>query len=98
MDGGAGEDPDEEQNLAEVLPKEAPSPLTRMQIEEASTQLEDAIHDLPEQYRDVILLRDYAGCSWDEIAKETGRPTESAARMVHARAMVALSKRMQAEG
>ena len=98
MVGGTGKDPDEEQNLAEVLPEEAPSPLTRMQIKEASTQLEDAIHDLPEQYREVILLRDYSGCSWDEIAKETGRPTESAARMVHARAMVALSKRMQTDG
>jgi len=85
-------------SLVDRLPKESPTPLSQLGFQEDSVQLEDAIHDLPEQYRELILLRDYAGYSWDEIAKETGRPSESAARMMHARAMVALSKKVLGKG
>jgi len=79
-------------------PNKAVSPLSKLAMQEDSALLEEALHSLPEQYRELILLRDYAGYSWDEVARETGRPNASAARMMHARAMVELSMQVQKGG
>ena len=53
---------------------------------------------LPEEYRELILLRNYAGASWESVAEETGRPSAAAARMMHARALVELGKLVRAAG
>ncbi len=59
---------------------------------EDEERLRDALHLLPERYREAILLRDYGGCSWEEIALELGLATPSAARMLHVRAVTRLGK------
>lgn len=60
--------------------------------------VESCIHELPEEYRELIILRDYTGASWDTVAKETGRPTGAAARMMHARALLELGKLVRRRG
>lgn len=67
-------------------------PLAEVTNNESVQRLEDAIARLPEAYRELIILRDYAGLSWDDIATETGRPSAAAARMMHAKALIELGK------
>jgi RNA polymerase sigma-70 factor (ECF subfamily) len=59
---------------------------------EEIARIESAIERLPPEHRELILLRDYAGASWDVIAEHTGRPSPDAARMMHAKAMVQLAR------
>ena len=68
---------------------------------EAAAQLEDSdfvdqcLHELPEIYRELIVQRNYLGLSWSEVAENTERPSEGAARMMHAKALIELSKTMK---
>ena len=64
---------------------------------EAIGRIESAIEALPPEYRELIILRDYAGASWDAIAEQTGRPSPDAARMMHAKAMVKLAQLARAQ-
>jgi len=59
---------------------------------EEQALVEACLANLPEDYRELILLRNYAGMSWEAIAEETGRPSPAAARMMHARALIELGK------
>ncbi len=54
--------------------------------------VETCVAALPEAYRELIILRNYAGASWDTVAAETGRPSAAAARMMHAKAVIELGK------
>jgi RNA polymerase sigma-70 factor (ECF subfamily) len=56
------------------------------------TRLEAAIERLAPADRELILLRDYAGLSWERIAELTGRPTPDAARMAHVEAVKRLGR------
>jgi RNA polymerase sigma-70 factor (ECF subfamily) len=73
-------------------------PLARMQRAEEAHIVEDCLARLPDEYRELILLRNYAGASWDTVAEETGRPSPAAARMMHARALVELGKLVREAG
>ncbi len=57
--------------------------------------LVDALASLPENYRELILLRDYMGMSWDEISEEIESPSADAARMRHGSALVKLAKEVK---
>jgi len=59
---------------------------------EEQARVEACLANLPEDYRELILLRNYAGMSWEAIAEETGRPSPAAARIMHARALIELGK------
>jgi len=63
---------------------------------ERQALLERCLHELPEAYRELILLRDYAGASWEAVAEHAGRPSADAARMMHAKALVELGRRVRA--
>jgi RNA polymerase sigma-70 factor (ECF subfamily) len=69
-----------------------PGPLDRIADAEEQAHVESCLEHLPEEYRELILLRNYAGASWESIAEETGRPSAEAARMMYARALVELGK------
>ena len=69
-------------------------PPQKLSEQEQVSALEEAIDDLPEQYRELIILRDYTGASWDDVAEATGRPSAAAARMMHAKALIELGKLM----
>jgi len=91
---------DSSQNLrTSTLPDDrAPLPLDATASEEEQRIVEDCLHRLPEEYRELILLRNYAGASWETVAEETGRPSAAAARMMHARAMIELGKLIREKG
>ena len=73
------------------------APEKRVEPDETASEneeriVEECLHLLSEQYRELILLRNYAGASWETVAEETGLPNAAAARAMHARAMVELGK------
>ena len=76
--------------------REAPPPDFVADAEEAE-HVEACLERLPEEYRELILLRNYAGASWESVAEETGRPSAAAARMMHARALAELGKLVRAQ-
>lgn len=70
--------------------EDARGPATLIELGEAHARVADAIAELPERYREVILHRDYMGESWDEVAAATGHSTANAARLTHLRAKAQL--------
>jgi RNA polymerase sigma-70 factor (ECF subfamily) len=54
--------------------------------------LDDSVAKLPEEYRDVILSRDYCGESWEAVAESLDRPSVGAARELHRRAWIRLRR------
>lgn len=75
---------------AEPLAKGA-SPSVQVAGDEAKERFQACLELLPEHYREAILLRDFAGASWDEVAEALGKPSAGAARMLHARALAELA-------
>lgn len=84
--------------LALSFPDETTQPLEKLATHEETGIVERCLDELPEEYRELILLRNYAGASWESVAEETGRPSAAAARMMHARAMIELGKLVRAAG
>lgn len=80
------------------FPDETTRPLDKIAATEEQKIVEGCLDRLPEEYRELILLRNYAGASWESVAEETGRPSAAAARMMHARAMIELGKLLRAAG
>lgn len=60
--------------------------------------VDQCLADLPERWRESILLRDYAGSSWEEIARDMQLSSADAARMVHVRARSKLGMLLRARG
>jgi len=54
--------------------------------------VDDAIVQLAEKYREVILYRDYYGATWRHVADELGLRDEGEARTLHRRAWIALRR------
>lgn len=74
---------------------------TPSQIVSAQQQQEiydECLSELREHYREVILLRQYADLSWNEIAQRIGSPSAKAAVQLHGRAMAALEELLLANG
>ena len=63
----------------------------RLAQAELAALVDECVDELPEDQREVILLRDFAGGDWPFVAKELGRPTPSAARELHRRARIRLT-------
>jgi RNA polymerase sigma factor (sigma-70 family) len=84
--------------LAFDLSASGPQPFEKAQSIEHVALVDDAIRELPEEYRELILWHDFAGAEWEVVARETGRPSAAAARMMHARAMVELGKLVRKRG
>lgn len=53
--------------------------------------IEDALAALSDDHREVILLRNYTGASYQTIAELMQRPSPDAARMLHRRAVIELA-------
>ena len=71
--------------------QEGPSVIEGLAREEDIDLIEVALDGLREDYRKVILHRDYAGANWGQIATWMDSPSPDAARMLYARAIVELS-------
>lgn len=80
------------------FPDDTTQPLEKLAANEESKIVERCLDELPAEYRELILLRNYAGASWESVAEETNRPSAAAARMMHARAMIELGKLVKQAG
>lgn len=72
--------------LATILPSEIESPSSPVHAEERATELANQLARLPEDYRDVIVLRNLQGLTFDEIATQMGR-SSGAVRMLWLRSI-----------
>lgn len=80
--------------LDKMLQAEEPSPSQAAMHGEQRVQLAQAIESLPEDYRQVILLRNFEELSHEEVAERMQR-TAGAVRMLWLRALTALRDAMQ---
>jgi RNA polymerase sigma-70 factor (ECF subfamily) len=76
-------------NLAQRLPARGDSPSAAMQREEGAVEFANRLSDLPDHYRDVIVLRVLQSLSFEEIAERMGR-SSGAVRMLWLRALDSL--------
>jgi RNA polymerase sigma-70 factor, ECF subfamily len=58
--------------------------------------LEAAVAELPEPERELVVLRDYVGMSWEDVAARTGRVSAAAARMAHGKVLLSLGAKLRA--
>jgi RNA polymerase sigma-70 factor (ECF subfamily) len=79
---------------AASLAAELRSQTSRLLLSERSRRLEAAIEQLPEDQREIVLLRKYEELGFREIGERMGRSPD-ACRMLLARAMTALTLRMR---
>ena len=75
-----------------------PGPASELELRETSDIVQSALAELPERQRELVLLRDYAGASWEDVAHAVSAPSAAAARMLHARALVKLGALLRARG
>ncbi|MFT5477196.1 MAG: RNA polymerase sigma-70 factor (ECF subfamily) [Planctomycetota bacterium] len=78
-------------NLAGVIPNEGPSPSTIVANAELKEIYDACVESLSEEHRELILLREYAGASWETICEDLGRPNPHAAQQMYHRAQVKLA-------
>ena len=74
------------QAMERVLATGGPSPSSSAQRRDLGVVLSDALAELGEDQREVIVLHHLEGLGWDEVARRLGR-TAGAARMLWARAL-----------
>jgi len=95
-----GDPPSSETNISGVVVQhEGPTPsqiLSRAELEELIDACVERLE--PQDYREVILLRDYYGSDWDSIREQMDRPTVEAARELHRRAHSKLREKMRKYG
>ena len=60
-------------------------------MSERAVLLAEALESLPEHYREVILLREFEGLSYPDVAEQIGRSPE-AVRKIWVRALAELHK------
>lgn len=80
------------------LPAGGLSPPDGVVRDEQVEALEEELALLPAEQRELVVLRDYVGLSWDEVAKKANRPSAAAARMAHTKVLLELAERMRARG
>lgn len=84
--------------LGRQLASETKIPVEKISQAEQVELVETCLAELPEELRELIVWRDYLEAPWETVARETGRPSAAAARMMHARAIVELGKLLRQHG
>jgi RNA polymerase sigma-70 factor (ECF subfamily) len=82
------------EEIDEALVGPGPSPLEEAIGGDLLEQYEAAMSRLPPEQQEALLMSIEFGCTNDEIAEATGRPTANAARVYVIRAMVRLAEEM----
>jgi RNA polymerase sigma-70 factor (ECF subfamily) len=72
------------------------SPSAQAQRREASAILANTLVQLPEEHREVLVLRNYDGLSFEEVARHMGR-TPGAVRLLWVRALDRLRRLLKEE-
>jgi RNA polymerase sigma-70 factor (ECF subfamily) len=83
------------ERLGDMLPSPATGPEEALVRQERSVQLAAALERLPEDYRQVIVLRHLEGLSHDDVARRMGR-NPGAVRMLWVRALARLRREVAA--
>jgi RNA polymerase sigma-70 factor (ECF subfamily) len=78
--------------------KEPLSPSQEVLRSERQDVVRACIEELPQRYRELIVLRDYLGEPWEAIARETGAASPKAASMMHSRAVAMLGRLLHRRG
>lgn len=68
-----------------------PSPSSIVANSELKEIYDACVEALPEEHRELILLREYAGASWEEIAARVERPNVHATQEAYRRAQIKLA-------
>lgn len=90
-----GEDDAGEFRPGAVVPDAGPTPEEEASRRELARLVDEAVAQLPEDYREVIMLRTYYGGSWDYVAEQMNRTNGDAARQLHRRARIRLARIMR---
>ena len=86
------------ENAGSAVAQQVQSEVSRIHLKNQSRLLEQALDELSEEHREVILLHRFEELAFGQIAEHLGR-TPGACRMLHTRAMAALTlKMMELEG
>jgi RNA polymerase sigma-70 factor (ECF subfamily) len=80
------------------VPARVTAPVDRASRDEREMAVEQCLDQLPEHYRMVIVLRDYDGLEWNEVAVKLDKKTDSAVRELHRRALLELAKLLRRRG
>jgi len=95
LDAG-GLDSSEGSSGSRIEPRdELPPPVEVMERAERIGQVREAVEQLPESWREVILLRDFQQLRWKEVAQVL-ESTEKAVQNMHARARIRLASILDA--
>lgn len=72
-----------------------PAPSQWARAAETADRIRDALLEMPEHQRELIILRALCDMSYEDVARELGIPTEGAARVACSRALAELKKRIE---
>jgi RNA polymerase sigma-70 factor (ECF subfamily) len=86
------------EEIDEAIAASDPSPLEEAIGSDLLRRYEDALSRLSPAQQEALVMSIELGCTPEEIAQATGRPTAEAARVYVARAMVSLAKEMGRRG
>ena len=78
--------------VEEALAAREPSPSVNAAGLEMAELVDDCLAELPPEYREVIVLRDYCGASWEHITAQLGDRSLHAVQQLHQRAWIKLRK------
>lgn len=68
-----------------------PGPSTIVANSELKEIYDACVEELPHEYRELILLREYAGASWEDITEKAQRPNVHAAQEAYRRGQIKLA-------
>lgn len=68
-----------------------PGPSTIVANSELKEIYDACVEALPQEHRELVLLREYAGASWEDITEKLGRPNVHAAQEAYRRAQIKLA-------
>ena len=77
-------------NHSAAGPAPGASPSEEASRRELKTIYDACVAELPSEWRDVVLLREYSLAEWPEICAQLGRPSEHATRQLYRRAQLRL--------
>ncbi|MCB9897709.1 MAG: sigma-70 family RNA polymerase sigma factor [Planctomycetes bacterium] len=75
-----------------VVAGKGDSPAEAAARAELAKIVDEAVAELPDDYREVIMLRTYYGGSWEFVTREMGRQNPDATRQLHRRARIRLGR------
>src|SRR5262249_25832155 len=75
-----------------TIPGRGPTPTEDLIQMERAAVVDECLAQLPDEDREVIILREFLGAPCDVVAAETGRPSPDAARKRHGEAISRLDR------